>query len=453
MNAESVSPQESFSWVIQSRALEVETIAALYRELLGRRRLGPSPRQYESLRSSPQGMVSLRCQEEPRWSHFSFDRWLGNFLEEVRAGLGALSFGLGFFARPGSELHCVMLARRNSSYQFVNLDVNFTLPGTAPSPATAFGLLAGSHHQPCPSSSAWWGMTAGDPPLRRHIALFAELPAGDPERQQRLVQAAAIAVWATLRDVLFEFVQAELWEHEGLDPYRLFRIGEKGAAYLFADIRGFTSLIDMISHHARFNDSSAPPTVDALINMYARKMQSAVRYYGRIDKFMGDGVLAVFGDASPGEEKECSKRACQAAISAAINMLRGFTELGDQWKEDWIQGFLSERDEGIDLLLGIGVSYGPASFTFVSTEASRHYTPVGSYVNLAQRLEQEAGVRRPGSRLHGSILASATVRRHGGDNLRDGTRISWVPSDLIHPKGIPFPLQSYWVIPEEQAAH
>jgi hypothetical protein len=130
-------------------------------------------------------------------------------------------------------------------------------------------------------------------------------------------------------------------------------------------------------------------------------------------------------------------------------MLQKFTELEYRWREEWIESFLRERDEGIELLLGIGISYGPATFTFISTEASRHYTPVGSYVNLAQRLEQAAGVPYQGDQVRGSILASATVRRYTGDQLNDGSCIRWERAELIQPKGIPHPLQTYWAIPDK----
>jgi len=176
--------------------------------------------------------------------------------------------------------------------------------------------------------------------------------------------------------------------------------------------------------------------------------RSAVKAYGRIDKFMGDGIMAVFGDAIPqgSSPAETAAAACDAAVLAAIRMLEQFTELELKWREDWIEPFLRERDEGIELLLGIGVSYGPASFSFISTTASRHYTPIGSYINLAQRLEQTAGSPQD-RKLRGSILVTATVKRHVGNKLSDRTNLNWKPGQMLRPKGIPYPLQTYWVIP------
>lgn len=153
--------------------------------------------------------------------------------------------------------------------------------------------------------------------------------------------------------------------------------------------------------------------------------------------------MAVFGDATPEED---ARAACGAAVLAAVRMLERFSELELEWRSSWIDQFLSERDEGVAMLLGIGISYGPATFGFISTEGTRHYTAIGSYVNLAQRLEGEAGVPLAGSPLKGSIVASATVMRNTGERLPDESKIGWVRGSLVQAKGVAYPLQAYYAV-------
>ena len=95
-----------------------------------------------------------------------------------------------------------------------------------------------------------------------------------------------------------------------------------------------------------------------------------VRHGGTVDKFLGDGMMAVFyGDLVP----DHARRAAQCAVEMQVAM--------DQLRQ------LHRRDELPDVYLGIGISSGTVMTGIIGSQAYRAYTVVGEDVNLASRLE------------------------------------------------------------------
>jgi len=137
---------------------------------------------------------------------------------------------------------------------------------------------------------------------------------------------------------------------------------------LFLDIRGFTAM-------ARVRP--AGETV-ALLNDFFGEMVSIVdRYNGIVNKFLGDGFLALFG--APLEDD----RAAANALAAAQAMLRAV----DEWNKARPQHALR---------VGIGIHLGEAVTGTVGSPQRKEYTVIGDTVNLAARLEQltkETGAR------------------------------------------------------------
>ena len=94
---------------------------------------------------------------------------------------------------------------------------------------------------------------------------------------------------------------------------------EQDIAILFADIRAFTSIAE----------KKLPYDVVFILNQYFKTMGKAVEVSGgKIDKFIGDGVMALFGiQKSP-------KEACLSALRAARSMSEGIQDLNFHLKED-----------------------------------------------------------------------------------------------------------------------
>jgi adenylate cyclase len=137
---------------------------------------------------------------------------------------------------------------------------------------------------------------------------------------------------------------------------------EREIAVLFADLRGFTSLAE---HKLPFD-------VVFLLNRYFRGMAQAVEGAGgRIDKFIGDGVMALFG-----LEVERAT-ACRQALAAARAMALELAEMNRQLAHDLPQ----------PLRLGIGLHFGPAIVGEMGAGATVSVTAIGDTVNTASRLE------------------------------------------------------------------
>ena len=137
---------------------------------------------------------------------------------------------------------------------------------------------------------------------------------------------------------------------------------EMEIAVLFADIRGFTQL----------SEHRLPYDVVFLLNRYFRAMGEAISGAdGRVDKFIGDGVMALFGlEGSPEE-------ACRQAVRAAINMSKNLEQLNQSLHHD-----LKEP-----LRIGIGIHVGPTIVGEMGFAGAQAVTAIGDTVNTASRLE------------------------------------------------------------------
>jgi len=128
---------------------------------------------------------------------------------------------------------------------------------------------------------------------------------------------------------------------------------------LFADIRGFTPLATALGAHA---------VVD-LLNEYFSYMTDVIAAEGGVvDKFIGDGLMALFGlPTTHGDDAD-------RAVAAARNMQRALA-------------LLSERPQSPPLRIGIGVCTGPVVAGQIGSPDRMNYTVIGEAVNLAARLE------------------------------------------------------------------
>jgi len=138
--------------------------------------------------------------------------------------------------------------------------------------------------------------------------------------------------------------------------------GERFVAILFADIRGFTSI----------SEGKLPYDVVFLLNRYFRATGEAVtRAGGRLDKFIGDGVMAIFGLDIDAEQ------ACRQALDAARRMAISLDELNEALSGDL----------NAPLRIGIGLHAGLAIVGEMGYARTASLTAIGDTVNTASRLE------------------------------------------------------------------
>jgi adenylate cyclase len=137
---------------------------------------------------------------------------------------------------------------------------------------------------------------------------------------------------------------------------------EREIAVLFADIRGFT----------QFSEQRLPYDVVFLLNRYFRAMGEAViASGGHLDKFIGDGVMALFG--VEGKQGNAAAQALDAAKRMSINLAEMNASFGEELKAP--------------LRIGIGIHYGPAIVGEMGFGSIHTLTAVGDTVNTASRLE------------------------------------------------------------------
>lgn len=131
---------------------------------------------------------------------------------------------------------------------------------------------------------------------------------------------------------------------------------------LFADIRGFTSMSEKLE----------PDEISVILNEYFTALEPIISSYnGVINKFIGDAVMAIFGE--PIQDKNHAVN----AVRCANAMLLKVQELQEKW--------LAEGKPKIEI--GVGINTGEAFVGNIGSEKRLEYTVIGDMVNLASRIE------------------------------------------------------------------
>ncbi len=170
---------------------------------------------------------------------------------------------------------------------------------------------------------------------------------------------------------------------------------ERQVAVLFADLRGFTSMTERIDPHV---------LIERILNRYFNAMTEVLYDHdGTIDKFLGDGIIGVFG--TPISRPDDPQR----ALHAAIDMQQALAQLRIAWCQEL----------GLDIGMGIGISFGRAVVGNIGSEQRLDYTLIGDVVNTASRL---SNITRSGQ-----IIVS--------HNLHSALPPNWDGRCQLHPLG------------------
>ncbi len=136
------------------------------------------------------------------------------------------------------------------------------------------------------------------------------------------------------------------------------------ATVLFSDIVGFTSL----------TENADPEALVRQLNEYLSRMTAAVfENNGTLDKFIGDAVMAVWGNVRSLGPKEDTRMAARAALA----MRRELQTLNQRWHSEGIAPFA----------IGIGINQGDVLGGNIGSLEKADPTVIGDAVNLASRLE------------------------------------------------------------------
>ena len=134
------------------------------------------------------------------------------------------------------------------------------------------------------------------------------------------------------------------------------------ATIMFADIRNFTAM----------SEDMSPTEVLQFLNSYLERMIDVIAETGGIiDKFLGDGILAVFGAPVRNDSH------AEQALRAALSMQRALDELNKT----------RAKSGQAPIAIGIGLHSGPIIAGNIGNNRKLEYTVIGDTVNLASRIE------------------------------------------------------------------
>ncbi len=148
------------------------------------------------------------------------------------------------------------------------------------------------------------------------------------------------------------------------DP-ELIRSGtQREITLLFSDVRGSTSLAEQ----------SIPEEWLAQLNEYMSQMTEAIfDYNGYLDKFMGDGIMAIW-NAFGTDAKHA-----ELAVRTGLAMLERLDVLNQEWQD---------AENRLPFGIGIGLHTGEAMLGDAGSDQRRQYTAIGDAVNTAARIEE-----------------------------------------------------------------
>ena len=145
------------------------------------------------------------------------------------------------------------------------------------------------------------------------------------------------------------------------------------------------------------------------------------RHGGNVNKFLGDGFMALFGIGTETQSDDDQQASARAAVRASLDMMQRLEELNAELAGDGIP----------DLGIGIGLHHGAAIVGSLGSRDRLEYTAIGDTVNVASRVE---GL----TKLQGTPLL---ITRQVADRLGDEFAVRALEPQQV--KGQPQPLEVF----------
>lgn len=160
-------------------------------------------------------------------------------------------------------------------------------------------------------------------------------------------------------------VKQLLVEHDIKALHTLKQNEKRTATVLFADITGFAQMTEQLP---------SDQVIDILDEFLTAMTDIIFRYEGTLDKYMGDGIMAVFGNIGQNHPHQDAKNAVQSAIKMQIKM--------ETLQRKWMLKGLRP------IQIRIGLNTGDVLVGHVGHPSHKELTVIGDVVNTASRLEQ-----------------------------------------------------------------
>lgn len=167
---------------------------------------------------------------------------------------------------------------------------------------------------------------------------------------------------------LSRYLPPTVWQAINRGDDKHLQAERKRISVFFSDIKDFSQLSEEIEAEA----------LTELLNHYLTEMSKIVAHYGgTIDKFMGDGIMVLFGDSASKGVKDDATR----CVAMAIAMKKRIKAMQVEWFNQGIKKPLQVR---------MGINTGYCTVGTFGTSNHLDYTVLGTQVNLASRLESAA---------------------------------------------------------------
>jgi adenylate cyclase len=252
--------------------------------------------------------------------------------------------------------------------------------------------------------------------LVKGISMGAEDVLFKPLSSEELLLRVELALRRKLRlDRLTEVIRRHLDPSVAYqilqEPQKPLPLRRAHLAVLFADLRGYTSLSEEIEPEQ---------TAELLNRLFEHLVQCVVHYGGTLDKFLGDGLMALFG--APIDYPDNENR----AVCAALEMLEQLAALDPSLGPA----------AGQKIALGIGISCGEVVVGPLGSRLRSNYTAIGDTVNVAARLTALAQGRE--------IIICKEVRKR----LDPMLKVDILPPAML--KGKRKALAIYRIVPDQK---
>src|SRR6266581_2023201 len=187
------------------------------------------------------------------------------------------------------------------------------------------------------------------------------------------------------------------------------------ATVLFTDIRGFTAISERLS----------VVEIAALLNTYLqRACEPIIAAGGKIVKFIGDGIMAVFPHTGDHPRERQALRAVQTGLGLSIIAHHFRNHMHTQY-----------ADRGLpEFAIGVGIHTGEVTLCQVGTSGQEDFTAIGDTVNIASRLEGQT------KQLGWPVVASEATISAAGDAVIHGAH------RIVHLRGRTKPVLVYEVL-------
>ena len=212
------------------------------------------------------------------------------------------------------------------------------------------------------------------------------LPRNQPEAQMAQIKGFPPELRLACQTRVVGPVKVRRLVHDSADISEVISSGRGAAgrdmrlAVLFSDIRGFTT----------FSEGNLPYDVVHALNRYFNAIgQTIDDHGGYIDKYIGDGIMALFG-----LNVDRPEHPCVDAVNAAVDMLSSLRDVNEYMSE-----YLDH-----EFKIGIGIHYGTVVVGEIGFKLRKQFTAIGDTVNMAARLESET------KNHEADILVSDSVR-------------------------------------------